>query len=180
MRVTICCVVIYHGGPAQYCMPVPVWDITNWHHPGGSFVQAAQMCGTIRYHWLSRSPRHPVMVNSRTAMPQQGQSLHGGGFRIGQYIDPACAGMVWPPPPPPVLAPPPPSSAPAPFGLQLCHWRCCVVIYQGAAGMNCNEVPIWDLTSWNHPGGPFVMAAPTRCGTVRYNWLWRDDFCALH
>ena len=85
---TICCVVIYHGGPAQYCMPVPVWDITNWHHPGGSFVQAAQMCGTIRYHWLSRSPRHPVMVNSQTAMPQQGQSLHGGGFRIGQYVDP--------------------------------------------------------------------------------------------
>ena len=171
-----CCVVIYHGAPAQHCLPVPVWDLASWHHPGGSFVQASSMCGTIRYNWLLRSPRHPLMLNTQTALPQQGQALYGGGFRVGTYVDHACHGIVWPPPPPPppLVLMPPPISAPAPFGISTCRTRCCVVIYQSGAGMNCGPVPVWDLTNWNHPGGPFVQARPTRCGTVRFSWLLRS------
>ena len=172
-----CCVVVYHGGPGQHCTPVPVWDLASWHHPGGPFVQSSRMCGTVRYNWLLRSPRHPIMLNSQTALPQQGQALFGGGFRVGQYIDPTCDGMIWPPPPPPppfVYNPPPPIGAPAPFGIEACRARCCVVIYQAAAGMYCGEVPVWDLTTWTHPGGSFVTAQPTRCGTVRYSWLSRS------
>ena len=89
-----CCVVIYNGGPGRLCTPVPVWDLSSWHHPGGSFVQSSRLCGTVRHNWLLRSPRHPIMFDSQTALPQQGQALFGGGFRVGQYIDPACDGMI--------------------------------------------------------------------------------------
>ena len=108
-----------------------------------------------------------------TAMPHSGQALFGGGFRVGTYIDPACAGIQHPPPPPPPFVRPPliPGAQSLPFGIAACASRCCVVIYQGTAGDNCNPVPVWDLPSWNHPGGPFVMASPSRCGRVLYDWL---------
>ena len=180
-----CCVVIYNGGPGQHCSPVPVWDLASWHHPGGPFVQSSSMCGMVRHNWLLRSTRHPIMFNSQTALPQQGNALFGGGFSVGTYIDTACTGTGTerPPPPPPLpagrAAPPSSSSSTAPFGLAVCSTRCCVVIYQGAAGRHCGEVPVWDLTMWNHPGGPFVQAS-TRCGTVRYGWLTRSPSHARH
>ena len=171
-----CCTVIFEGAPGAYCAPVPVWDLANWRHPGGPAIQVSSLCGITHYNWLLLSPRHPVLSASRTAMPHSGQSLYGGGFRVGTYIDPECHGMQHQPPPPPPYARPPvvPGGAALPFGISACASRCCVVIYQGAPGEQCNAVPVWDLSNWNHPGGPFVMAAPSRCGRVLYNWLSRS------
>ena len=79
-----------------------------------------------------------------------------------------------PPPPSPSLLPPPPP--PSPFGIAACAGArgCCVVIFRGASGAQCNDVPVWDLSSWSHPGGSIVAAA-SLCGTVRINWLDRTS-----
>ena len=49
-----------------------------------------------------------------------------------------------------------------------------MVIFRGASGAQCNDVPVWDLSSWSHPGGSIVAAA-SLCGTVRINWLDRTS-----
>lgn len=77
----------------------------------------------------------------------------------------------------PPSSPSPPASPPALPGVtsptQCDDSMCCVVIYEGARGAQCNPVPIWDFTSWVHPGGPFVQASAL-CGQVRYDWLAKD------
>ena len=80
---------------------------------------------------------------------------------------------------PPSTGPPstgPPSTGPPSFGIDGCSATgplCCVVIYRGAAGGQCARVPVWDLSAWSHPGGPFVRG-DTLCGTVRYSHLARS------
>jgi len=80
------------------------------------------------------------------------------------------ASLRLPPPPPP---PPPP---PSPFGIAACAGAsaCCVVIFRGASGAQCNNVPVWDLSGWSHPGGSDVTAS-SLCGTVRFGWLSRTS-----
>ena len=41
-------------------------------------------------------------------------------------------------------------------------------------GAHCNPVPIWDFTSWTHPGPPSVTRQRL-CGQVRHNWLSRSN-----
>ena len=48
--------------------------------------------------------------------------------------------------------------------------RCCGVLFKGAAGSQCNPVPIWDFTSWTHPGSGAVTN-DRLCGQIKYDWL---------
>eukprot|EP00966_Prymnesium_polylepis_P108949 2521348-Prymnesium_polylepis.2 len=67
----------------------------------------------------------------------------------------------------------PPSALPAPlFSAAQCpdpSSMCCVVLFKGVEGEHCDDVPVWDMASWNHPGGPFVQSAQL-CDTVRHSW----------
>ena len=37
--------------------------------------------------------------------------------------------------------------------------------------MQCSGVPIWDFSSWSHPGGSYVtLTSHGLCGSVRYGW----------
>ena len=48
---------------------------------------------------------------------------------------------------------------------------CCTVLFKGAAGAKCTAVPIWDFSSWTHPGPPFVTRAGYNlCGAVKHDW----------
>ena len=57
--------------------------------------------------------------------------------------------------------------------------RCCIVIYSGASGANCAQVPIWDLAPiFNTPGGSleglFTGLTPSfLCTWVHHNWASR-------
>merc|ERR1719247_2883416 len=58
----------------------------------------------------------------------------------------------------------------SPFTAEQCPaGACCVVLFNKGEGESCDPVPIWDLSSWKHPGGPFVQAK-NLCGKVRYGW----------
>ena len=49
-----------------------------------------------------------------------------------------------------------PTPAPAPFGVAACASpACCAVIFTGDA--HCEEMPIWNLQGWTHPGGAGVF-----------------------
>ena len=106
---TYCCVAIYRGAAGEQCEAVPVWDLSSWNHPGGSFVQASSLCGSVRTGWLARSSSHA------SHNPEAGSSLLGGGVRVGSFVHPACSAAV-PPSPQPVHLdePPPPPSSPSP------------------------------------------------------------------
>ena len=57
---------------------------------------------------------------------------------------------------------------------------CCVVLYRGEQGTRCSPVPVWDFSSWTHPGGNQVTRASHRlCNSVRYSWLDRSGQHAL-
>ncbi len=101
-----CCVVLYRGAPGAQCDAVPVWDLSSWGHPGGDFITAASLCGTVRHRWLQRSSSHSTSQDPET----DAMSLDGGGRRIGYHRDVACP----PAPPPPSPPPPPPPSPPPP------------------------------------------------------------------
>jgi len=81
-----CCVVLYKGGKGAQCDPVPIWDFTEWRHPGGSFVNLAsnQLCGSVKYNWKSKTFAHS-RVN-----PEAGTNLKGGAVKVGTYTDPSC------------------------------------------------------------------------------------------
>ena len=98
-----CCVVIFRGASGAQCNNVPVWDLSGWTHPGGSFVTAASLCGTVRFGWLSRGSH-----GSSQDPEIDAASLSGGGQRVGSYRDPACpaAPSSSPSPPPPSPSPP--------------------------------------------------------------------------
>ena len=97
------------------CESVPIWDISNWLHPGGPFVQASNLCSSVRPYWISKGSHLYTGVNPETA-----PTLSGGGVRVPNslYRDPSCPPEQDPPPPsPPPLAasspsPPPPSCPP--------------------------------------------------------------------
>ena len=65
------------------CANVPIWNFTGWQHPGGSYVQANDLCGTVRYDWLSKNMQH-ANIN-----PEIGSTLSGVS-KIGEYVDPLC------------------------------------------------------------------------------------------
>ena len=69
--------------PTSSCQ-VPVWDLSGWTHPGGPFVQAASLCGSVRHGWLAKGS-HSAMG----ADPEAGEELMGGGVKVGEYLDPA-------------------------------------------------------------------------------------------
>ena len=85
---SLCCVVIYERAQGEQCNPVPIWDFTNWVHPGGPFVQASSLCGSVRYDWLSKNGNH-----GGDARPEDltANTFAGGATRVGTYVDPACA-----------------------------------------------------------------------------------------
>ena len=62
-----CCVVIFRGLPGEHCEAVPLWDFSGWSHPGGPFVQASYLCGTVRYNWLARSGQHMLQDNPQVS-----------------------------------------------------------------------------------------------------------------
>ena len=66
----------------------PIWDFTNWVHPGGSFVQASSLCNMVRYNWLSKNGNH-----GNDARPEDltATQFAGGATKVGTYVDPACA-----------------------------------------------------------------------------------------
>ena len=89
---------------------------------------------------------------------------------LSDMVSPAAI-HAWPPAAPPSLPlSPGQSTAGVTEPSQCAAARCCVVLYKGAAGANCNPVPIWDFAGWVHPGGDFVSAS-SMCTSVRYDWL---------
>ena len=90
---------LYKGVAGANCGPVPIFDFTNWVHPGGaSLVTPAQLCGTVRFNWLSRSPSHlSVCDYHQNCDPEANRwspPLAGGAVRVGTYLDTtyaACA-----------------------------------------------------------------------------------------
>ena len=44
---------------------MPVWDLSAWSHPGGPFVQAAGLCGSVRHGWLAKGS-HGAMLDAGT------------------------------------------------------------------------------------------------------------------
>ena len=55
-----CCTVIFKGAHGDQCEPVPIWDMTDWVHPGNDVmtVLPSSLCGTVRYNWLSKNGGH--------------------------------------------------------------------------------------------------------------------------
>jgi len=99
--------VLYHGAKGEQCKGVAIWDLGGWVHPGGSFVTASSLCGLVRYNWHAHTNSH---VGEDA---ESGQTLSGGGERVGTYTHPGCSSLS-PSPPPPFSPPPPPSPSPSP------------------------------------------------------------------
>jgi len=81
-----CCVVLFAGEPGTQCeSPMPVWDFEGWVHPGGSFVFADTLCGSVRYRWASKGlhGKQGVDLLNDTSLP-------GGALKIGEAYDPLC------------------------------------------------------------------------------------------
>jgi len=100
--------VLYHGAKGEQCKGVAIWDLGGWVHPGGSIVTASSLCGLVRYNWRAHTNSH---VGEDA---ESGQTLSGGGERVGTYTHPGCSSLS-PSPPPPFSPPPPPSKPPPPF-----------------------------------------------------------------
>ena len=83
-----CCVVIYETTPGAQCNPVPIWDFTNWVHPGGGQVSASALCGTVRYGWLAKNGNHGGDARPEDITATQ---FAGGATRAGTYVDPTCS-----------------------------------------------------------------------------------------
>ena len=83
-----CCVVIFERAQGMQCNAVPIWDFTNWVHPGGPFVRASALCNTVRYGWLSKNGNHGGDARPEDLTATQ---FAGGATRVGTYVDPACA-----------------------------------------------------------------------------------------
>ena len=82
-----CCVVLYNNEQGVNCGPVPIWDVSGWTHPGGSFVQGSSLCSSVRYNWMSRSTSHGSCDSTQNCNPEAdvwGQPLIVGGH--GGYV----------------------------------------------------------------------------------------------
>ena len=91
-----CCAVLFKGAPGANCGPVPIFDFTNWVHPGGaSLVTPARLCGSVRFSWLSRSSSHlsvcDVNQNCDPEANRWSPPLAGGAVRVGTYFDTTSA-----------------------------------------------------------------------------------------
>ena len=81
--------VLYKGAEGAQCAPVPIWDISEWTHPGGGDIKRTEgadgnsMCGTIRFNWLNKAGSH----SSQGVNPESGTSLSGGATKVGEYVD---------------------------------------------------------------------------------------------
>ena len=76
--------------------------------------------------------------------------------------------------------PSPPSPPPAISDPANCPSGCCTVLYTGSPGEKCMPVPIWDFSSWSHPGGGSVTTVThSLCGAVKFNW-WDKGSHASH
>ena len=98
---TFCCAVLLKAAAGASCEPVPVWDLSTWTHPGGSFVRASSLCGRVVYSWRGKNPNHVQ------ADPEVGSFLLGDGRKVGTYVDVACATASEQPPPSPPPSPSP-------------------------------------------------------------------------
>ena len=57
---------------------------------------------------------------------------------------------------------------------------CCVVLFRGPRGSKCSPVPVWDFSTWTHPGNvPVSRTSHRLCNSVRYSWLSRSGQHAL-
>lgn len=94
---TQCCGVIFRGAPGAQCSPVPIWDFSDWVHPGPSHVLRGRLCGGVSYNWLGRSATHASMQDPEYI---NATALAYGAVKIGEHVDVACLGA---PPPPPLM-----------------------------------------------------------------------------
>ena len=155
-----CCVVIYTG--SAHCVPVPIWDMQAWQHPGGSFVQASSICGTVRIAWLGRSTSHGSCDSTTSCDPEaMGQpTLQGWGSthatRVGTYLPAECT-------PPQGTTPPPPTdgSAAAPSALE---FTVCAVT-EGVGGL-VELVPRGAACVRNAPALESLSNPPIRSGAA--------------
>ena len=85
-----CCTVLFRGAAGQKCDPVPVWDFSDWVHPGGGFVNLAshRLCNSVRYSWLGRSGQHALGADPEDVSLA---TLSGGALKVGEFVDPVCA-----------------------------------------------------------------------------------------
>ncbi len=93
---TQCCVVLYKGAAGANCGRVPIFDFTNWVHPGGAdLVTPSMLCGSVRFNWLSKSSSHGVCDSIQNCDPEADiwdTPLVGGAVRVGTYVDRTSAG----------------------------------------------------------------------------------------
>jgi hypothetical protein len=86
-----CCTVIFGLAEGKQCdAPAPVWELSNWVHPGGDFVTGAGLCGTTVHNWLSKAGGSHASAGIDPADASQTGTLTGGGVKVGEFYDPAC------------------------------------------------------------------------------------------
>ena len=133
-----------------------VWD-TPCEHNG------VYTCGA-RIEWLHNS-QGKALVAARTTVATE-------------CADDCAACMPVSPspalPPPPLPPPPSPPSSPPLFA---CPSSCCAVLFNGAAS-SCAAVPVWDFSSWSHPGmgvaGGADVPSAGLCGRIIEHWATRS------
>ena len=83
--------VLFKGAAGEQCAPVPIWNISEWSHPGNSetvdvsVTSGHGLCGSVRFNWLTKSGSHSAYN------PESGTSLSGGASKVGEYVDPSCS-----------------------------------------------------------------------------------------
>lgn len=81
-----CCIVLYNGDAGDQCDRVPIWDVTEWTHPGGSFVRASNLCGNVLHNWQSKAKSHEAFNPEDRSLA----TLPGGARGVGSFLDPVC------------------------------------------------------------------------------------------
>jgi len=87
-----CCVVLFEGLEGAHCERVPVWDFAGWVHLGPASVTSSQLCGKVRYNWLSASSSHGSQLSPQSETTTSLPSGSGGtaATRVGWFRDPTC------------------------------------------------------------------------------------------
>jgi len=108
---TDCCVVIYKAG--QHCNSVPIWDFSQWNHPGGPGVLSTSLCGRVLYNWQGKGAHGYQSANPENI---DLKVLTGGGKNVGIFVDSECPSAVEGPEstPAPTSAPTTVTPTPAP------------------------------------------------------------------
>ena len=78
---------LFKGAAGDTCTAVPIWDMSEWSHPGGGAVTTASrsLCGVVKHNWLGHTTSHEDYD------PESGSTLDGGATKVGEYVDTACS-----------------------------------------------------------------------------------------